>query len=281
MYNYPNFLNLLTTFFYIPLSFGYIFPVAKFGWLGGTISQEQMDLPKKTFAVMGFLDCLAGIMQIFAATYLPGPLLILISQMAIPISMVLSKTMLGAKYKPYQYVGAIIVFFGIVTVLAPQFNGSSTETCQAIIEPGYNDTLDKDCAVCDDISLTTKAKCTANDVCEWSVSSSGGESDSSSTLIWAAVMVLSCIPMTLSSIYKEIALGETELDPIFLNGWIAVFQFLFSIPLAIPAAMASDPPIYPADLWTNMKGGMQCYLGSGTIDAACGIHGDEKCDEYR
>ncbi|GMI23750.1 hypothetical protein TeGR_g14081, partial [Tetraparma gracilis] len=93
-------------------------------------------------------------------------------------------------------------------------------------------------------------------------------------------MVLSCIPMTLSSIYKEIALGETELDPVFLNGWIAVFQFLFSIPLAIPAAMASDPPVYPKDLWDNISNGLSCYVGQGTIDAACGVHGDEKCAEY-
>ena len=42
MYNYPNFLNLLTTFFYIPLSFAYILPVAKFGWLNNTITKEQV-----------------------------------------------------------------------------------------------------------------------------------------------------------------------------------------------------------------------------------------------
>ena len=43
-------------------------------------------------------------------------------------------------------------------------------------------------------------------------------------LLWALVMIFSCVPMTLSSVYKEKALGETELDPIYLNGWIAVFQ---------------------------------------------------------
>ena len=46
MYNYPNFLNLLTTFMYIPLSFLYILPVAKFNLLNGTISPEQLSLPK-------------------------------------------------------------------------------------------------------------------------------------------------------------------------------------------------------------------------------------------
>ena len=41
--------------------------------------------------------------------------------------------------------------------------------------------------------------------------------------------------------YKERALGETELDPIYLNGWIAVFQFLFSIPVRAPPRTPQPP----------------------------------------
>ena len=168
---------------------------------------------------MGFLDCLAGIMQIFAATYLPGPLLILLSQMAIPVSMILSKNMMNATYQPYQYVGAVTVAMGILVVLSPTLNDSGSDTCQAYDE-------DQFCAVCQDIS--SEAECnaqnvTGSSVCHWDKE----ESSTASLLIWAAVMVLSCIPMTLSSIYKEKALGDTELDPVFLNGWIAVFQFIF------------------------------------------------------
>lgn len=37
-------------------------------------------------------------------------------------------------------------------------------------------------------------------------------------LVWSVVLVLSCIPLALSSVYKEMALGESELDPIYLNG---------------------------------------------------------------
>eukprot|EP00606_Chrysophyceae_sp_TOSAG23-5_P000579 GSChrysophyteH2.ASY1.ANO1.409.1 assembled CDS len=85
MRNYPNFLNLLTTFIYLPTSFAYIIPSIK----SGRIPREQADMPKKPFFVMGFLDAIAGIMQVFAATYLPGPLLILLSQAAIPMSMLI------------------------------------------------------------------------------------------------------------------------------------------------------------------------------------------------
>lgn len=155
MYNYPNFLNLLTSFVYIPVCFSYIIPMAKYGY----IPPEQFEVPKKSFAVMGALDALASIMQIFGATYLPGPLIILLLQAAIPVSMVISKYMLNAQYNTYQYIGAAIVAGGIMIVLAPNLTG-------------------------------------------------GG------SIIWAVVLMLSTVPMTLSSVYKEIALGDTDLDAV-------------------------------------------------------------------
>ena len=155
MYNYPNFLNLLTSFVYIPVCFSYIIPMAKYGY----IPPEQFEVPKKSFAIMGALDALASIMQIFGATYLPGPLIILLLQAAIPVSMVISKYLLNATYNTYQYIGAFIVAGGIMIVLAPTLNG-------------------------------------------------GG------SIIWAIVLILSTVPMTLSSVYKEIALGDTDLDAV-------------------------------------------------------------------
>jgi len=155
-------------------------------------------------------------MQIFAATYLPGAYVILLSQAAIPVSMLLSRVILKKLYHKVQYVCAVVVCVGIIVVLFP----SLTDT--------------------------------------------GGDDDDSnagSLILWAMMMILSCVPMCLSSIYKEIALGETELDPIYLNAWIAVFQFLFSIPLTIPAALMSDPPVHPADLPSNLWNGLKCWFG--------------------
>ena len=126
---------------------------------------------------------------------------------------------------------------GILVVLSPTLNDSGSEACVAFDEDDY-------CTICQDIMSQSTCEITnvtisgeVTNICEWSTSSSS----TASLLIWASVMVLSCVPMTLSSIYKERALGDTELDPVFLNGWIAVFQFLFSIPLAIPAALAGQP----------------------------------------
>lgn len=173
---------------------------------------------------MGGLDAVAGIMQIFSATYLPGALIILLSQAAIPVSMIISSYLLKAKYNKFQYLGAFIVAAGIVTVLAPSFTGSS---------------------------------------------------NGSSTPLWATVMILSTVPMTLSSVYKEIALGQTEMDPIYLNGWIAVFQFIISIVLCVPSSLASSPPVPIPDLPDNLWNGLQCYVGHSSI--TCDGNDDSQC----
>eukprot|EP00605_Chrysophyceae_sp_TOSAG23-4_P001092 GSChrysophyteH1.ASY1.ANO1.1198.1 assembled CDS len=206
MRNYPNFLNLLTTFVYLPTSFAYIIPSIK----SGRIPKEQAEMSKKPFFIMGFLDAIAGIMQVFAATYLPGPLLILLSQAAIPMSMAITRYLLKQKYTIFQYAGALVVGAGIVVVLAPTLSGSGS-------------------------------------------------------VLWAFVMIISTIPMALSSVYKEIALGETELDPIFLNGWICVFQFLFSLVMCVPASLTSEPPVPVNELPENIYDGLKCFGGVDTV----------------
>jgi len=49
-YNYPNFLNLLTTGMYIPVSFAYVIPAIRAGWIG----EDQFAVPKRDFAVSAF-----------------------------------------------------------------------------------------------------------------------------------------------------------------------------------------------------------------------------------
>ena len=82
---------------------------------------------------------------------------------------------------------------------------------------------------------------------------------------WSLVMILSSVPMCLSSVYKERALGEAELNPIYLNGWIAIFQFILAIPLSLPAAYVGEPQISPRDLARNILDGFKCYLGQDSI----------------
>jgi len=99
--------------------------------------------------------------------------------------------------------------------------------------------------------------------------------------IWCIVLILSCVPMTLSSVYKEKALGDADIDVVYLNGWVAVFQFLVSIPLAIPAAYASNLTIQ--ELPTNFWNGVRCYTGQDSILHSYYDHGQlvivDQCKE--
>mmetsp|Transcript_26995 Transcript_26995/g.57837 ORF Transcript_26995/g.57837 Transcript_26995/m.57837 type:complete len:598 (+) Transcript_26995:95-1888(+) len=322
MYNYPNSLNLLQNFVYVPLCFAYILPVSRFGLMNNAIPAEMTKMSKKPFVIMGFLDCLTCMLLTFAAVYLPGSLLILLPQAAIPISMILSKKMKGDRYAKYQYMGALVVVLGILVVLEPLVTQRhvSDFTCEAYDQ-------DEFCALCEEemtaegcLSHRTEGTSKSNsggsflvqpwderaddhvilrslaqsnssasaaddhfgELCNWVPTDSAQPSSSGSTettLLWSIVTILACIPMTLSSIYKEMALSgsQTDIDPIFLNGWVAFFQLLFSFPLSIPAGMTSNPPVTPQDLPKNIFDGIKCYLGISTITSGC--HPDDNCHD--
>ena len=105
---------------YVPLCFAYILPVKRYGLLDNAIPPETSKMSKRPFVVMGLLDCLAGTLLTFAAVYLPGSLLVLLPQAAIPISMILSRRIKREKYAVHQCLGAFVVVLGIVlAVLGP------------------------------------------------------------------------------------------------------------------------------------------------------------------
>ncbi|KAJ8603628.1 hypothetical protein CTAYLR_007573 [Chrysophaeum taylorii] len=81
--------------------------------------------------------------------------------------------------------------------------------------------------------------------------------------VWQLTIILSCVPMTLSSVYKEKALGEHDVDVVYLNGWVAVFQTFLCLPLAIPTAMAIELPLDRVP--KNVIDGCLCFVGRNTI----------------
>lgn len=230
MYNYGIFLSLFSYVIYVPLCFAFIIPVAKYGLFHNAITAEHLALSRKSFAVMGFLDCLSAVMQTFASIYLPGPLLVLLPQAAIPLSMLLSKHMLGERYKAPQYVGAIVVFCGLLIVLEPviTYRRAPAFLCEAV-------DLARHCTICSEAK--TKESCSQinedcsadknkiilgiemsssptrtmllendtvwqedpqNGICDWVALSEASTNMGVSVFIWSAIMVLSCVPMTLS-----------------------------------------------------------------------------------
>ena len=231
--------------------------------------------------------------------------------------MFFSNRIKGDTYAKYQYFGAVVVIVGILVVLEPLVSqrhhvvdeftcvAYSEEFCAACGEEttedgclSYRETTMMNTeldwswknslnAFVAESSMVLASGAEDEDdhdgaLCQWvsteSVDDSSSSSDSTSTvLIWSVVTILACIPMTLSSIYKEMALSgsETQIDPIFLNGWVAWYQFLFSFPLTIPAGMATG--VLPSDLPANVWDGVKCYFGISTITGGC--HPDDLCSE--
>lgn len=230
MYNYPLFLNLMMIGIYVPICYLYIIPAFLFT---NKITKEQTDIPKYKFAVMGAYDSLAGIMQTFAIIYITNAsLIVLVQQSAIPISMIISRYALNATYTNSQYLGAAIVLLGIIAVIIPSMLGGS---------PSSSDIASPD----------------STEISE------GSTSIFKSQTLWLIMLVISCVPMCLSSVYKEKALGEMEIDVIYLNGWVAIYQFLIAIPLSIPTCFIQNIPL--SSVIPNMYGGMMCWMGYNTI----------------
>jgi drug/metabolite transporter (DMT)-like permease len=294
LYNYPNFTNLFGNFLFIPITFAYILPAYRYGWFQQSISQDQWTMSLRPFAIMGALDCVAGMMQVFCAVYLPGPLLVLLPQAAIPISMIFSRHILGSRYKKLQYIGAFVVLLGIVVVLEPEITQRHKPEyiCEAI-------DIKKDClscqvevseATCLSHHLETKytsqlshllqdsrylgeSKIGDDDqigtpICAWIAANEASSGEQWLVLLWSLIMIISCFPMALSTIYKELVLDD-DMDPVFLNGWIVVFQTIYSVILAVPAGIASTPPVLPEDVPRNLIDGWKCYLGINSIHDGC------------
>jgi len=69
--------------------------------------------------------------------------------------------------------------------------------------------------------------------------------------------------MCLSSVYKERALGSMEIDVVYLNGWIAVWQFVVTVAFVVPAALAAKVAV--SDIPSNSWDGLKCYVGTNSL----------------
>lgn len=257
----------------------------------GQIPADQFKMSKWPFVLMGLLDGVTGLMQVFASDYLSGPLIALLPQTSIPISMILSKLMLKSKYTRWQLYGATVVILGITIALGPELSGRSSGSQYTCLP---NLLSSKDYSVCktevseiqclshlfpkDDTPETsvlrklvssasdTKGKSgTSMNICKWEKSTSTSTTKSMSTLIWSAVMIISCIPASISNIYKEGKMEKDNIDPIYLTTWVANFQAIITAMLLIPSGLFSSHRMLPKDWIENFYHGFLCYVGTNTI----------------
>ena len=83
--------------------------------------------------------------------------------------------------------------------------------------------------------------------------------------------------MCLSSVYKEYALGEQDIDVVYLNGWVAVYQALLAIPLCFPSAALINLP--NDQIIPNLYAGMLCNFGYNTVLEATPNLSVDHCEE--
>ena len=247
---------------------------------------------------MGALDALGAAMQVLATVYLPGTLLVLIPQAAIPLSMCAGSLILRERYTLNQYLGATVVFCGILVVLFPIFTHKNEAEyyCQA-------KDLDNDCVLCE--VETTKEDClshrrsdeddnNSHDIswmttkmiyslsnhtddnnddelysCAWVSRYESIRHEDWLVFIWSIVMLISCVPSVMSTIYKQVAL-QAPLDPILVNGWVALFQFICGLFLVVPSGLVSSPKVHPLELGTNWWNAVHClFFQRNSINAGC------------
>ena len=320
-YNYPTFLNIYANGMYVLMSFAYILPVSVLGLFGNSLPRSIPLKAIKPFFVMGALDALGAAMQFLATVYLPGTLLVLIPQIAIPLSMTAGSLVLREKYTVRQYIGAAVVLCGILVVLYPILSHQRDADfyCQAI------DT-ENDCLLCKDEMF--KDECLSHNAkddggnanhnstqqqqqqqqqqqhqfwrdLQFNGSSNSTDSDSDGdglycawvsreqadarqedflVFFWSIVMLLSCVPSVMSTVYKQVALQTaSSMDPIVISGWVSLFQFVCGLFLVIPSGLVSSPRVHPLEIGSNWLDGMGCLFAKiDSVDSGC--HPDD-CSE--
>jgi len=243
---------------------------------------------------MGGLDALGAAMQVLATVYLPGTLLVLLPQVAIPLSMAVGSLILGEKYTCRQYAGAAVVFCGILVVLYPILSHEKEAAfyCKAIDS-------DKDCLLCRE--ETTEQECLSHNansnnpsldfISQFeehnnSANGNGGDEYSCSwvskedasirdedflVFFWSIVVLLSCIPSVMSTVYKQVALQTaTSMHPILINGWVSLFQLLCGFFLVIPSGLVSSPRVHPLEIGSNWMAGIGClFYQTNSVETGC------------
>lgn len=266
---------------------------------------------------MGALDCVSTTLQTFAAVYLPGSLLILLPQAAIPVSLVLTYTTTRQGVTWSQWIGASTVLIGILVVLVPILSSKHAPDfyCEA-------EDQDYDCTVCQ-VEVTEEACLAAQTTrpeaggsavsrflqeedpkqdraCRWLPFEESSQEKEFLEIVWSLILTASTVPMALSAIYKQRAMISLSPPPsrpattattdpssalqrqqqnpppaLYVSGWIAVFQFICSIAVTVPAGMLASPSLRPWEVPENLFNGMLCYAGKGVIETGC--HPDSLC----
>lgn len=296
--NYSYFDSQATTLVYVPINFAIIFFKIFFT---KSITPEMRNFPKYKFAVMGLLDSLQGLLIVVGGVHVPGIMQSLLLQGAVPVTMMFSIAMLRERgCERCRNVRATLKKKGVNFQEVSTFPEKCSTTtgvggclCRLTVNGMEvdiynleNESLLEGLRVQNrKVVLETSARSWLEHIKNFYVPAQyiGAAIVLAGLVVsmWPAfvsksfqgagpplfdmIFFLATIPTAISGVYKEIAFRETEdMDVWYLNGWVALFQFLFGLLYAPLAAKMSDLPI--KQIPDNLYHGLECViLGHNTI----------------
>eukprot|EP01137_Pigoraptor_chileana_P008059 Opistho-2@54385 len=287
--NYSYFDSQFTTFMYIPISFIVIWIKIRFT---NDITPEQRSFPQYKFAIMGFLDSMAGLLSVVGGRQVPGMMQNLLTQGVVPVTMLMSILCLRPRgcstcRSARAFLQKHKVKFNEESLLPQEctdteckswvlingtsVKGSDTRNLETLIAKELPSTLTYQA------TLYTSAKAWNKHFREfytvpqylgaliilcgllvsvWPAVTGG---NGAGPALWDMIFFTNTIPTALSSVYKEIAFRSVEdMDVWYLNGYVAVYQFIFGLPYAPLAAVMTDLKI--SDIPSNLWDGARCLF---------------------
>ena len=234
----------------------------------------------KHIILIGFLDAFTLIMLVFANTYLPGDLVVLLSQAVIPISLIIDRMLKKQRgHDNRKYIGAILIVLGLTVAIACIGVGDDEE-CIAV---GTDE--DENCSFCQEFSDERSCEVPENDdgddICEWK------KDDSTYThqQNWSFAMIIIALSTYGSTYFKSKFLTGTAMvdaeqslafeNPIYFFGWISRWQLIFAIMFTPIFRWMHEPAIDNDDIFSNVGDGFRCLFGTNSIEDTCD---PDECD---
>uniref|UniRef100_A0A7S2LM55 EamA domain-containing protein n=1 Tax=Leptocylindrus danicus TaxID=163516 RepID=A0A7S2LM55_9STRA len=228
----------------------------------------------KDIILIGFLDAFTLIMLVFANTYLPGNLVVLLSQVIIPVSLIIDRILKKQHgHDNRKYIGAILIVLGLTVTIASIGAGADKE-CVAVVN------IDENCSFCEDFSdemscEKTRDQETGDSLCEWKKDSDTYNGQQH----WSFAMVIIGFSTYASTYYKakfitRTALGDPEQSiafesPVYFFGWISRWQLVFAVMFTPMFRWVHEPEIDFVDVPSNVGDGFQCLFGTNSIEDTC------------
>lgn len=91
----------------------------------------SVDARHKVYITCAFLDAVAMLLGILPLIYLPGPVVVIMGQLGLPLMMAVSRWYLGRKHSTTHYLAAATVISGVIIGTWPEYENSRNTNSQS------------------------------------------------------------------------------------------------------------------------------------------------------